>query len=53
VIWTPPGVKHGLTEDVIADLARNNELLVIARNSTFATSTHGLAARPTGLGSSG
>jgi adenylate cyclase len=28
--------SDGLTEDVITDLARNDELLVIARNSTFA-----------------
>jgi adenylate cyclase len=34
-----PGQNYfsdGLTEDIITDLARNNELLVIARNSTFA-----------------
>jgi adenylate cyclase len=28
--------SDGLTEDIITDLARNDELLVIARNSTFA-----------------
>ena len=28
--------SDGLTEDIITDLARNGELLVIARNSTFA-----------------
>jgi adenylate cyclase len=34
-----PGENYfadGLTEDIIADLARNRDLLVIARNSTFA-----------------
>jgi adenylate cyclase len=34
-----PGQNYfadGLTEDIIADLARNRDLLVIARNSTFA-----------------
>jgi TolB-like protein len=41
-----------VTEKVIADFAGDNELLIV-RNSTFATCTHGLAARLTGLGCSG
>lgn len=36
--------SDGLTEDIITDLARNRELMVIARNSTFA-----LRDRPTDI----
>jgi adenylate cyclase len=40
--------SDGLTEDIITDLARNDELLVIARNSTFAYRDNPRDARTVG-----
>jgi adenylate cyclase len=42
--------SDGLTEDIITDLARNDELLVIARNSTFAYKDNPSDVRVVGAG---